>query len=115
MSKVTCEQYEQATLFCDAAYSQVGIHNQVSFIAEEKVTCKLKFEWEAMGTGVQVKDYSSDNGVYTSKEFMKEVHTKGQGIKHSGVGGHHHKGVTKTIIKNDVWLAHTMIIQSALR
>jgi hypothetical protein len=55
-----------------------------------------------MGTGVQVKDYSSGNGVYTSIEFMKEVHTKGQGIKHSGVGGHHHKGVTKTIIKNVV-------------
>jgi hypothetical protein len=43
-SKVTSEQYKRGTLFCDAASSQVGIHNQVCFIAEEKGTFKLKFE-----------------------------------------------------------------------
>jgi hypothetical protein len=44
VSKVTSEQYKGGTLFCDAASSQVGIHNQVCFIAEEKGTFKLKFE-----------------------------------------------------------------------
>jgi hypothetical protein len=46
---------------------------------------------------------------------MKELHTKGQGIKHSGVGGHHHNGVARKSINNVVQLACTMVIHAALR
>jgi hydrogenase maturation factor HypF (carbamoyltransferase family) len=103
------------TILCDAASRYVSIYNQISFTAEETITSKLMYEREAMSTGVQVQSYSSDNGVSTSKEFMKELHTKGQGIKRSGVGSHHHNGVAKTSIKNVVQLDCIMMIHVALR
>jgi hypothetical protein len=114
-SRINSQKYKGGTLFCDAASSRVSIYNQISFTAEETITSKLKYEREAMSTGIQVQSYSSDNGIYTSKEFMRELHTKGQGIKHSGVGGHHHNGVAENSIKNVVRLARTMMIHAALR
>ena len=56
-----------------------------------------------------------DNGVYTSQEFLKELISNGQGIKHSGVGGHHHNGSAENAIKNIQRKARTMMIHAALR
>jgi hypothetical protein len=114
-SRVTSQKYKGGTLFCDTAFGRVIIHSHVSITAEEKITSKLKFECKAMGAGVQVKDYNSVNGVYTSKAFIKELHTKGQGIKQGGVRGHHHHGFAKNYIKNVVRLAPTIMIHAALR
>ena len=59
------------TLFCDAASGKVFVYNQVSLGAQETIASKLKLEQEALSEGIQVKAYSSDNGVYTSSQFMK--------------------------------------------
>ena len=45
---------------------------------------------------------------------MTELLSKVQGIKHSGVGGHHHSSVAKNIIDNTVCTDHVMMIHSAL-
>jgi hypothetical protein len=66
-SKITSQKYKGGTLFCDAASSLVSIYNQISFTAEETITSQLRYEREAMITGVHLQSYSSDNGVYTSK------------------------------------------------
>jgi hypothetical protein len=87
----------------------------VGLTGTETVQAKLRFEREAAGVGVQVRDYCTDNGIYTSKEFATELSSKGQGIKHSGVGGHHHNGVAENAIKNTVRTARTMMIYAALR
>jgi hypothetical protein len=92
-SKISSQIYKGCTLFCDAASSHISIYNQISFTAKETIRSKLKYEREAMSTGVQLHSYSSDNGFYTSREFTKELHIMGQGIKHSGVEGHHHNRV----------------------
>jgi hypothetical protein len=47
--------------------------------AEESILAKQAFEREAMSAGVSIIDYHTDNGIYTSQEFLKELHTKGQG------------------------------------
>ena len=54
-------------------------------------------------------NYKTDNGIYTSQEFLKERVEKCQGMKHSGLGG------AKNSIKNVVRKATTMMIHSALR
>jgi hypothetical protein len=89
--------------------------HQVRLTGTKTVQAKLRFEREAASVGVQVKDYCTDNRVYTSKEFATELVSKGQGIKHSGVGGHRHNGVAENAIKHTVRMAHTMMIYSALR
>ena len=40
----------------------------------------MKFEQDTLNSGVVVQSYHSDNGVFTAKEFMKELAEKGQGI-----------------------------------
>ena len=86
------KKYCGGKLFYDAASCKIKIVNQVSLNAQETVASKLIFECEALQLGIDVLNYQTDNGIYTSQEFLKEMIEKGQGLKHSGVGGHHHNG-----------------------
>jgi len=45
---------------------------------------------------------------------MKEIHSKGQGIKMSGVSAQFQNGVSENAIKNTVARAHTMMLHAAL-
>jgi hypothetical protein len=62
-----------------------------------------------------VKTYHTDNGVFTSKEFMAELFEKGQGIRYCGVSAHFQNGVAENAIKNVTTRARTMMIHAALR
>jgi hypothetical protein len=88
--------------------------HQVSLSAIETVAAKTTFEREALQVGVSIKNYQTDNGVYTAKEFLRELHENGQGIKHSGVGGHHHNGAAENSIKKTTRRARYMMIHAAL-
>ncbi len=59
-------------------------------------------------------DYHTDNGVYKSHEFLKELHQKGQGIKFSGVSTQFQNGVAESMIKSVVQCTHTMMLHMAL-
>ena len=109
------ESYRGGTIFCDAASSFISIHHQTTFTADETILSKYKFEREAMGVGVDVKRYVTDNGVYSSRDFVREVHGKGQTIKHSGVGGHHHNGVAESAIGSIMMKARTMMLHTGMR
>ena len=101
-SKITAQKYKGGTVFCDAATRRVKISPQISFTANETISSKLQFEREALSEGVTIKNYSSDNGIYVTKEYTRELHEKNQGMHLSGVGGHHHNGVAENTIKNVV-------------
>ena len=68
-----------------------------------------------MSAGVPVESYSTDNGIYTSKAFTRELHSKGQEIRHSVVGGHRQNRVADNAIKNLVRISRTVMIHAALR
>ncbi len=110
---MSSQKYCGGTLFVDAATHRIKVYHQVSLSAEETVQSKMSFEREALQVGVGVANYQTDNGVYTSQEFLKELIEHGQGIKHSGVGGHHHNGPAENAIKNVVRWATTMMIHAA--
>ena len=97
-SGVHTQTYMGGTLFCDAASGCVSVHNQVSLGASDMIASKIKFEHNAMSTGVTVQDYCTDNGVYSSKEFMDELAERAQSIQMSGVGAHHQNGVAENAI-----------------
>ena len=112
---ITTQKYCGGTLFYDAATGKMKVVHQVSLGAQETVQSKLEFEREAHQLGITVKNYQTDNGVYTSQEFLKELIESGQGLKHSGVGGHHHNGPAENAIKNVIRTSTTMMIHAALR
>ena len=86
--------YKGGTIFYDTASIKIRMHHKFSFTAELTIMSNLKFEREAMDSGVPVESYYTDNGIYTSKEFIIELHDKDQGIGNNEVGGHHHNGIT---------------------
>ena len=68
-----------------------------------------------MGTGAPVERYYIYNVIYTFKDFTRDLHGKGQVIRHSAVVGYHHNGVAENAIKNVVRIPITMMIHSTLR
>ena len=112
---MTSQKYCGGTLFYDSASQYVKVVHQVSLNQHESVQSKLLFEREALQVGVNVSNYQTDNGVYTAQEFLKELVEKNQGLKHSGVGGHHHNGAAEAAIKHIHYTANTMMIHAALR
>jgi hypothetical protein len=103
------------TLFVDAASNYVYVSHQMGSTANETIQSKVKFEREAMTCGVTIQAYHTENGVFTSKEFMRELAEKGQGIKFSGVSAQFQNGAAENAIKIVVRNARTMMIHATLR
>ena len=57
------------TIFYDSASKYVDMEHQIGFTASETVVSKLSFERRASHVGIDIKEYRTDNGVYTSKAF----------------------------------------------
>ena len=107
--------YKGGTIFVDAASSYMSIHHQLGFTANETIRSKLIFEREASLLGNKVDSYTTDNGVYTSKEFTKELERNQQTIRLSGVGAHHQNGPAENAIKNISRKARVYMFHAALR
>jgi hypothetical protein len=112
---VSTQQFRDGTTFCDAASSKLHVVHQVGLTGTETVQPKLHFERVAAAIGVTFRACCADSHVYTSQEFATGLASKGQGIRHSGVGGHHHNGVAKNAINHTVRTARTLIIYVGLR
>ena len=107
--------FRGGTLFVDAASHYVFVSHQMGSTATETIQSKLKFEREATTCGVTVQAYHTDNGIFTAKEFMRELAEKGQGIKYSGVSAQFQNGAAENAIKIVVRNARTMMIHATLR
>lgn len=108
-------KYGGGTLFIDAASGFIFASHQVGQTAAETIESKMRFEREALTAGVTVQAYHTDNGVFTSKEFMRELGEKGQGMTLSGVSAQFQNGPAENGIKIVVRNARTMMLHTALR
>ena len=111
---MTSSHFTGGTIFCDAASGFVHVAHQIGRTANETVQATIEFERSASKVGVMVQAYHLDNGTYKSHEFLKEIMSKGQGIKMSSVSAHHQNGAAKNAIKIVVTKAQTMILHAAL-
>ena len=107
--------YKGGTVFADAASSYISLHHQMGFTAHETILSKIAFEREAFTVGVNVSEYNTDNGVYTSKEFTLDLANKNQTNRLSGVGAHHQNGPAENAIKNISRRARIFMFHAALR
>ena len=113
--QVHAHKYKGGSLYCDVATGRVKIYFQSSFTAEETVWTKILFEKESAAEGVKIRCYSTDNGVFTAKEFTAQLLQEEQWTRRSGVGGHHHNGVAEKAIKDVTRMTRTSMIHAALR
>jgi hypothetical protein len=80
------------------------------------VKAKLQFERAAYDDGVIVQDYHTNNGVFTAKEFLIELVTKGQKVTFAGSGAAHQNGIAECSILTITNMARTMLLfHAALR
>ena len=87
----------------------------MSLGTSETLIAKACFEREAALNGVKVKNYHTDNGVFTAREFMTHVHESDQRITFSGVGAHHQNGVAERNIGTVSRKARTQLLHAQLR
>ena len=112
---VTARRYKGGTIFVDAATGYTRVFMQEAFTAEETLHSKAEFERDAAQSGICLKNYNTDNGVYTAAEFMQNLLEHKQGIRVAGVGAHHGNGLAEVSIKHVSNCARTMILHAALR
>ena len=91
------------------------IKHQVAINATETAKAKLTFEIEAQNQGVAIKEYHTDNGIFSASEFMEELLKKQQKINFSGAGASHQNGSAESAIKTVVTMARTMLMHAVLR
>ena len=65
--------------------------------------------------GNTIQSYTTDNGVYTAKDFTLELERQGQSHQLSGVGAHHQNGPAENAIKNVSRKARIFMLHAALR
>ena len=68
-TRVSAHNYKGGSIYVDAATKIIKSYFQSSFTAEETIQTKLLFEKQSQSDGVQVRSYSSDNGVYQSRAY----------------------------------------------
>jgi len=68
-------------------------HICVSLGSSETVKSKLAFERDACDSGIVIGSHHTDNGIFTSKEFMEVVLCQDQKVWFSRVGAAHQNGV----------------------
>ena len=108
-------KYMGGTLFIDAASGFIHVSHQVGLTAAETIESKMRFERDALSHGVAIQAYHTDNGVFTSKEFLRDLTEKGQGMSLSGVSAQFQNGAAENGIKIVVRNARTMMLHAGLR
>jgi transposase InsO family protein len=101
-------------LFVDHATGMISVYHQLSLGAADTIKSKLHFERNAFEDGVVIQAYHTDNGIFSSKEFLEQLVSKGQNIRFSGSGAAHQNGVAESGIRTMVGMARTMMLHAAL-
>jgi len=112
---LTRKRYLISTVFVDQHSDFTYVHNQQSADAEHTIEAKRAFERKAKEHGVIVRHYHTDNGIFSSKAFMNEVHLVGQTMSFCAVNAHHQNGKAEKKIRDLQESARTMILHAARR
>ena len=102
------------TLFYDHASSKMFVRHQVSLDASETVDAKRSVEREALAQGIYIKEYHSDNGIFSSRAFEESLVDNDQTIKKSGVGAKHQNAVAERAIGVVQNMARAMLLHLRL-
>jgi hypothetical protein len=72
-STTASNKFHGGAIFVDHASGRVSLVHQVSLSGSDTVKSKLHFEREADESGVVVQSYHTDNGVFTSEQFLTDL------------------------------------------
>ena len=113
--KLTTQRYTCATIYVDqySGFSYVWIQRSTS--VEETLKGKQAFERFATHSGVMVKHYHADNGIFRAKEWVADCHSRRQSLSYAAVGAHHQNGVAERRIRVLQDLTRTQLLHAQSR
>ena len=86
---LTKKRYKYATVYVDQATRLGYIHLQTSPDAEETLKGKLAFEQMARNSGITIKGYHADNGIFCANAWVNDCNRLNQRLTFAGVNAHH--------------------------
>jgi len=108
------DMFHGGAIYVDHASGYVILRHQVSFGSSDTLRGKLEFERLAYNDGVVIQNYHTDNGVFSTKEFMGAIMEQRQQVRFSGSGAAHQNGVAERGIQTVVNMARTMMLHAAM-
>ena len=72
-------------------------------------------ERECKQSGVKLKSFRGDNGIYKAAEFRAELRDNDQHITYCGVGAYHQNGVAERYIRTMVEKTRTNLLNAHAR
>jgi hypothetical protein len=67
--------YSGGCIFVDHCTGYIFVHYHVHQTALETIEDKQRFEQHMFEHGVIVQSYHTDNGIFTARDFIKEIET----------------------------------------
>ena len=103
------------TLFVDSVSKKIFLEFQQTTKASETIESKHRVERKAFHSGVKVKRYCADNGVFKAGTFRLDLDQQNQEITYCGVGAHHQNGIAERHIRTMVEKARTVLLNAHAR
>ena len=112
---LTKKRYKYATVYVDQATRFGYTHLQKTGSAEETLEGKRAFETIARNSGITIKGYHADNGIFRANAWVNDCNVKSQRLTFAGVNAHHQNGIAERRIRTLQELARTMLIHANRR
>jgi hypothetical protein len=76
--KATSDQYVGGCIFVDHMSGYIHVEHQLGLSSSETIRAKQNFEQMALGHGVLVTDYLTDNGIFNKTKFVEHIRLHNQ-------------------------------------
>ena len=106
------DRYCGGTIFYDHASGLIMVYHQATLSAADTLKSKRLFEMDCARSGVIIKSYHTDNGIFTSDHLQADLESKRQQDSFSGVGAKHQNGCAERSIQSTVNSARAMLIHA---
>mmetsp|Transcript_15021 Transcript_15021/g.28265 ORF Transcript_15021/g.28265 Transcript_15021/m.28265 type:complete len:2300 (+) Transcript_15021:159-7058(+) len=111
--KTTSDQYVGGCIFVDHMSGYIHVEHQLGFSSSETIRAKQNFEQMALGHGVLVEDYLTDNGIFNKTKFVDHIRTHNQLIHYCGVNAHHKNGIAERGIRTVSEIARSLLLHAS--
>jgi hypothetical protein len=112
--KPTTQRYSCGSVFVNHAIHYVYLQLHHSTGGAEAKIAKRNFERIAKESGVQIKAYRADNGMFAKEEITSSAAAQNQILTFSGVGAHHQNGIAERYIHTLTEKAHMMLLHAMI-
>jgi hypothetical protein len=110
--KPTKTHWNVMTIFKDHISKKIFVEFQESTNADKTIKSKTRVETEAMQYRLKIRRYYANNGIFKSKDFMKDVHEKHQTIDFCGVDAHHQNVIAERSICTIIESSRTLLLKN---